>query len=142
VVLLETTGKKARFLERCVAELPLPRATVLNGRAEHAGQDPEHRQRYDAAMCRAVGPMRELLEYTLPLVRVGGVVLAMKGAKVEAELDASGDALTTLGAGQVQLLDAWPPPMARDGVTVLVHKEHPTPRAYPRAAGTPRRLSL
>ncbi len=145
VTLLEATGKKARFLERCAAELPLPNVAVLNLRAESAGRDRDHRERYDVVICRAVGPMAELLEYTLPLVAVGGRLLAMKGPSVERELDAAGDALAILGAGELQVIEAYPPTSqgpAADALIVSVSKENPTPRLYPRAPGMPRQEPL
>ena len=108
VTLLETTGKKAKFLESCVKIVGLKNVTVVQARAETAGQDPAHRQKYDAAICRAVGPMRELLEYCLPLVKLGGVVLAMKGPEGEDELDEYGDALMALVGGEIQVIVPGP----------------------------------
>lgn len=138
VTLLEATGKKARFLQQCADELPLPNVDVLAARAEEAGQDPARRQRYDVAVSRAVGPMPEVLEYSLPLVKVGGLVLAMKGPQVEQELDAAGDALSLLGAGDLQVFEAYPASFGQDLVIVSIRKDRPTPKAYPRRPGTPR----
>mgnify|MGYP002622490121 CR=1 FL=1 len=142
VTLLETTGKKAKFLESCVKIVGLKNVTVVQARAETAGQDPAHRQKYDAAICRAVGPMRELLECCLPLVKLGGVVLAMKGPKAEDELDESGDALMALGGGEIQVIEAYPEEFKIDTVIVRITKEHATPKAYPRAPGMPRQAPL
>jgi 16S rRNA (guanine527-N7)-methyltransferase len=98
--LMDATGKKARFLEEVVADLSLDQVRVVNDRAETAGQTKAHRERYDIATARAVGPMRVMLEYTMPLVRVGGRVLAMKGRQAEVELGEAGDALMILGDGR------------------------------------------
>ncbi len=138
VTLLEATGKKAKFLQRCVSELALANTQVVHERAERVGHDRDHRQKYDRVVCRAVGPMRELLEYTLPLVKVGGQLLAMKGAQVERELDAAGDALMLLGAGELELLQAYPDGWPIDAAIVRISKEHDTPRQYPRLPGVPR----
>lgn len=142
VTLLEATGKKARFLQQCVDELPLPNTRVVQARAEEAGRNPAHRESYDAVICRAVGPMNELLEYTLPLARQGGVLLAMKGPSVEAELDIAGDALDILGAGEIAILPAYPQEFGLNTVIVSVKKERPTPRTYPRAPGLPRQAPI
>ena len=142
MTLLEATGKKARFLAECVAELGLANVRVVGERAETVGQARAHRQRYDVAICRAIGPLREVLEYTLPLVAVGGRVLAMKGPKVEAELRLAGDALTTLGAGDVQVYDAYPASFEQGTVIVSAVKVRPTPKAYPRRPGVPRQEPL
>lgn len=142
--LLEATQKKARFLQECIQELKLSNATVLAQRAETAGQDKAHRQRYDAAVCRAIGPMPELLEYTLPLVRIGGMVLAMKGQQYEKDLQAAADALHILGAGDVEVFDAFPGGQGPPGVGVIIRilKARPTPRPYPRPPGTARHQPL
>ena len=79
VTMLEATGKKAEFIRGCIEALGLTNAQVLQERAEVLGQDPQHRAGYDAAVSRAVGAMPLVLEYSLPLVREGGRVLAMKG---------------------------------------------------------------
>jgi len=138
VTLLEATGKKAKFCDQCIAELGLDHVKTIHDRAEILGRDANHRQRYDAAVCRAVGTMSTLLEYTMPLIRVGGVVLAMKGPKVEGELDAAGDALDVLGSGQVQVYDTYPPDFNKHTVVVIVNKQLPTDNAYPRLPGVPR----
>jgi len=139
---LESTGKKANFLRECVKDLSLNKATVLQGRAEDIGNDEAHREKYDAAVCRALGPMNVLLEFTLPFVKVGGWLFAMKGPSVEAELKDAGDALATLGAGDVQVVDAYPEDFDVHTVIVCVQKERPTPKAYPRLAGAPKHSPL
>ena len=142
VTLLEATGKKAKFCDQCIGQLGLEPVNTIHDRAETLGRDAEHRQRYDAAVCRAIGGMSTLLEYTMPLVRVGGVVLAMKGPRVEGELDGAGDALDVLGNGQVQVYDAYPPQFDRHTVVVIVTKQSATGDAYPRLPGVPRREPL
>jgi len=139
--LIEATGKKARFLERAVEALGLDNVEVAGERAETAGHRPRYRQRHDVAVARAVGPMRVMLEYTLPLVRPEGRVLAMKGPRVEAELDEAGDALMALGGGAVALYEALPG-LANELVIVEVHKAGPTPRGYPRRPGEPKSRPL
>lgn len=142
VTLLEATGKKARFCAQCAAELGLDRVNTIHDRSETLGRDAKHRQRYNAVVCRAIGPMSTLLEYTMPLARVGGVVLAMKGPKVEGELDGAADALDLLGRGQVQVYDAYPPDFDKHTVVVIVTKQSATEDAYPRLPGVPRRDPL
>ena len=142
MTLLEATGKKARFLEETKTALGLERCTVIHARAEEAGQDRARRERHDAAVCRAVGPMRQLLEYAMPLVRVGGSVLAMKASKAEEELSEASDALDILGAGAVEVYDAYPQGFESRAVVVVVRKERSTPRRYPRRPGVPKKEPL
>ncbi len=82
VTLVESTGKKATFLEETAADLGLKNVTVFNGRAERMGLDGQ----FDVVTARAVAPLVKLLEWTRPLVRRGGTLLAMKGPKVDEEL--------------------------------------------------------
>lgn len=142
LTLLESTGKKATFLTRCAKEIPLPNVQVLNLRAETAGRDARYRERFDVGVCRAVGPLREVLEYVMPLVRVDGRMLAMKGARAEQELADAGDALDLLGAGDLQLIDAYPPDHAVQAAIVSIVKERPTPEIYPRLPGVARQSPL
>ena len=142
VTMLEATGKKADFIRGCIEALGLTNAQVLQERAEVLGQDPQHRAGYDAAVSRAVGAMPLVLEYSLPLVREGGRVLAMKGPRAEQELEVSGDALDLLGGGELAVIDAYPESFGNDLVVVSVIKDRPTPSRYPRTPGLPKKQPL
>ena len=142
VTLIEATGKKAAFLNRVIEQLELSNIQTVQERAEIVGQDPKHRGRYDVAVSRAVGPMPVVLEYSLPLLKVGGRVLAMKGPRVEQELQASGDALAKLGGGEVAVIDAYPESFENDLVIVSIIKDAATPKAYPRLPGLPKKQPL
>jgi 16S rRNA (guanine527-N7)-methyltransferase len=136
VTLLEATGKKAEFLSRVVAELGLANARVLNERAERAGQSPQHRERYDFAVARAVGPLPVIAELTVPLARVGGRALLIKGQKADEELAAAKQALYLLHAHHAGTIDT------PTGRIVVLEKPRKTPRAYPRKDGEPKRAPL
>ena len=99
LTLVESVAKKARFLEAIVAELGLSDVTILVERAEAVGQMATHREQYDWAVARAVAELRVLVEYLLPLCRLDGRAVAMKGAGAETELAAAGTALAALGGG-------------------------------------------
>ena len=142
VTMLESTGKKAAFIQRCIDELGLENATIINERAETIGQSPQYRESFDACMNRAVGPMNTLLELSLPLVCVGGRLLAMKGPKAEEELEAAGDALVILGAGELAVIDAYPESFGNDLVIVSIIKGASTPDEYPRLPGVPKKTPL
>lgn len=142
ITLLEATGKKVRFLEETIELLGLENVKAIQGRAETLGQDADHRQRYEVAMNRAVGPMAVVLELSLPLVKTGGRMLAMKGPKLEEELMASGDALAVLGAGELQVVEAYPAGFENDLVIAIVEKERATPREYPREPGVPKQQPI
>ena len=142
LTLVESVAKKARFLEAVVGELGLTDVTVLVERAEQVGQMAAHREQYDWAVARAVAELRVLLEYLLPLCRVGGRAVAMKGASAAAELTAADAALATLGGGTARLLAVQLPGLEGELTLVEIPKLVGTPAAYPRRPGRPAKKPL
>ncbi|MFG0250726.1 MAG: 16S rRNA (guanine(527)-N(7))-methyltransferase RsmG [Phycisphaeraceae bacterium JB051] len=142
VTLLETTGKKANFCKRAAEELGLTNVVVINNRAETIGQNKIYREQFDMAVSRAVGPMRILLEFMLPLVKVGGWMYALKGPALEQELVDAGDALTKLGAGEIVAVEAYPDDFDNHSVVVGIEKADRTPKTYPRLPGVPKQQPL
>jgi 16S rRNA (guanine527-N7)-methyltransferase len=137
VTMVESTNKKADFLERVAAELHLPNTRVLRSRAEVIGHErPEHRERYDFATARALGHLAIVAELCGPLVRPGGVVIAVKGQKADQELEESQKAMGLLGLRHVETSDT------PTGRLVILEKTTRTPRTYPRRVGEPARVPL
>lgn len=137
LTLLESTAKKTRFLEHMVGLLNLPGVTVLTARAEDAGQQPAHREQYNVAVARAVSALPALAEYTLPLVKVGGLVIAQKGQEPADEVEAAAGALDILGGRLRQVLPVKVPALDEARHLVIMEKIHATPRLYPRRPGLP-----
>jgi len=132
VTLLEATGKKARFLAETATILGLENVTVLSERAETLGSpDGGGRFAWDVVTARAVGPLRVLLELALPLVAEGGYLLAIKGERAAEEIEAAAAALATLKAS-VETTHRTP-----SGTIVVVRRDGPMPRMYPRRPGEP-----
>jgi 16S rRNA (guanine527-N7)-methyltransferase len=130
VTLIESTQKKAAFLSRTVSVLGLANVTVLPQRVEDVAHSPR-RESFDIVTARAVGPLPLLLEWCLPLLKKGGQLLAMKGAKVGEELPASEKALKLLNAGPpaVRNVDL---PGTEHHVIVVILKTGRTDPKYPR----------
>lgn len=133
--LLEATGKKAHFLEQTAKALKLANVHVVNDRAETFGRG-QGREQFDVATSRAVSRLPVLLELTLPLVRVGGASLAIKGAQAEDEVAESKRALELL-SGVVTSVTRTP-----TGTVIAIDKHGPTPARYPRRPGEPKRSPL
>ncbi len=142
VTLIEATGKKAEFCRHVVGLLGLEGIEVLHARAEDVGQDPEHRQRYDVAVARAVAAMPVLAEYLLPLVRLGGQAIAQKGESGPAEAHGAEVAIRLLGGRLRQVTPVELPGVAEARYLVVVEKVAATPSIYPRRAGLPVRHPL
>ena len=138
LTLLEATAKKARFLEQCVRELGRPEILVVNQRAELAGHDPGQRAVHQVAFCRAVGALGEIVELCLPLLQVRGRLLALKGARALEEIGPAERAVQELGGGAPQAV----PTRVADGMVVIVQKERPTPKLYPRPPGRAKKRRL
>lgn len=135
--LIESTEKKCRFLETAISELGLGGMTVLPLRAEDAGRDPRCRERFDAAIARAVARLNTLAEYCMPLVRTGGIFLAWKG-RAEEEIEEAKKAFSVLGGtgGRTVLYEL--PEGYGERALVLVEKGRRTPEKYPRGRGKER----
>lgn len=140
--LIEANNKKADFLEQLVVELGLENVVVHRLRAEEAGRQRQLRGKMDVVMARAVAGLPVLLEYAIPLCRVGGWFLAMKGPKLNEEAEAGGRAAVELG-GRID------PPFAPFGpegeakkVIVMVQKVEETGGRYPRRVGVPAKRPL
>lgn len=135
LTLVESVQKKTRFLHAVVDELGLQDVVILAERAEALGQDAAHRERYDWAVARAVAELRTLVEYLLPLCRLGGHALAQKGESAAAETAAARKAIHLLGGRDVQLTPVRLPNHPLDQFLVVIEKERTTPARYPRRPG-------
>ena len=133
LTLMEPTGKRVEFLKYLCGELGLTGIEFAKERAEEAARK-VWREQFDVASARAVAALPVLCEYCLPLVKVGGVFVAMKGPDAPEELAASGNALKKLGGKAVETRQfTLPDGSAR--CLVLVKKISQTPPAYPRNGG-------
>ncbi|MBE9508899.1 MAG: 16S rRNA (guanine(527)-N(7))-methyltransferase RsmG [Chloroflexi bacterium] len=142
LTLLEATRKKVAFLEHMARVLGLKQVEVIHGRAEKLGRDPSRREQYDWALARAVAEMPTLVEYLLPLVRVGGAILAQKGEGAAAEVHGAEAAIVALGGRVRQLMPVELRGLAETRYLVVVDKVAATPEKYPRRSGIPRKSPI
>ncbi len=142
VTMLEATGKKVRFIDLAARELGLENVTALHARAEEFGRDAKHRERYDYAVARALAPMRTLVEYTLPFVRVGGKFIAYKAVDAESETAEAERAITKLGGRMVEIFPIKLADLEDVRQLVVIDKVAQTPAAYPRPGGAPKNKPL
>lgn len=142
LTLVESVGKKAMFCQHIVEMLGLEDVDVLQARAETVGQDPQHRESYDWAVARAVAKLNVLVEYLLPLVKVGGRVLAQKGESGPAEAQAAEHAMKVLGGKLSSLMQVNLPGVVDDRYLVLLEKTAATPPRFPRKPGIPVKMPL
>ena len=138
--LVETTGRKARFLQEVVDALPLDGLEVARGRAEDLARLPEMRERFDVALARAVAPMPALAELTLPFCRVGGRAVVHKTLDAADEIESARYAIETLG-GEIRGV-AGPDGTESRRTLLIIEKVSPTLERYPRRAGIPAKRPL
>lgn len=138
MTLVEADQNKAAFLVQACARLGLD-VEVLALRAEEAGHDPRLRESFDLAVARALAPAPVLVELCLPLVRVGGRLLAQKTDKEES--GPAEHAIELLG-GSLDAIVAAPSSARTSGTVMIVSKVKPTPAGYPRRPGVPARKPL
>ena len=132
VTLMDALQKRVRFLMEVTAAMGLMNTRCIHARAEEAARTAEHRAAYDIAVSRAVARMPVLLEYALPLVRVGGTFLALKGRAYAAEAAEGAGTARRLGGGAVAARPVHLPGLDDVRAILSVRKEKPTPKEYPR----------
>ncbi|MEN6338635.1 MAG: 16S rRNA (guanine(527)-N(7))-methyltransferase RsmG [Clostridiaceae bacterium] len=137
LTLLDGLNKRIVFLQTLCEALGL-NADCVHLRAEDAGQSPLYREKFDAALTRAVSALPVLAELTLPLVKVGGVSIAYKG-DVTDDLESGTNAFQILHATATRIEI---PASYGARTLVILQKDAPTPKEYPRKAGTPEKKPL
>ena len=135
VTLMDALQKRVRFLTDVTAAMGLTNTRCIHARAEEAARQKEHRGRYDIAVSRAVARLPVLMEYTMPLVRTGWTVLALKGRAYAEEMAEGERAAAILGGGAIAARPVQLPGRTDVRAILSVRKERPTPKAYPRRPG-------
>lgn len=137
IVLLDALNKRLNFLNEVINKANLKNIKTIHFRAEEAGKNKEYREKFDIATSRAVAPLNILVEYLLPLVKIGGKCICMKGSNIEEELENSKKAISILG-GKIETIEEFYLPgtdMVRN--IIVINKISSTSAKFPRKAGTP-----
>ena len=142
LTLVESVGKKAGFCKHVIEKLGLENSEVLMMRAEEIGQISKYREKYDWAVARAVASLPILLEFLLPLVRIGGGVLAQKGESAHAEAQQAEKASQLLGGKLEHISQLTLPGVAEEHFLVVYKKISATPPKFPRRVGMPAKTPL
>lgn len=136
---VDSRQKSVEFVARMAKKVGLNNVAVKHVRIEELGQNPEFREKSDMVICRALSALRTLLEYTMPLTRVGGYCFYYKGPKLDKELAEAANALKTFSVNESDMvfysLDEPSIPFSRG--YLQIQKKHPVPLKYPRKNGLP-----
>lgn len=130
LTLLDSLGKRIRFLQGCIDAMNLSDIEAVHARAEEFAA--KHREQYDFAVSRAVAQLNVLAELSLPLVKQGGAFIAMKSKDTDEELERAKKAIRLLGGEIEKIIDYTIPHTAITHRLVVIRKKNHTPKQYPR----------
>lgn len=142
VTLVDSLNKRINFLNIVKESIDLKNVNTIHGRAEDIGQNEKYREKFDYAVSRAVAPINVLLEYMLPLVKVGGYCLCMKGPKVVDEMQGIENVAEKLGGKYIKLEELEIPGEESRKNVIIVKKVENTNKKYPRKPGMPAKQPL
>lgn len=142
LTLLDSLKKRLTFLETVVHELKLSDVTIVHTRAEEAGRQSLYRNNFNVVVSRAVARLNVLCEFCLPLVKVGGCFIAMKGAQYENEVREARRAVEVLGGEIAELKKVYLPGIEDTRAVIYIDKLGETPLLYPRRIGLPEKKPL
>ena len=146
VDLIESIGRKTAVMDRLIQAAELSNARSVTARVEDFARTPAAlgggREAYDAVTVRAVGPLALLVEYAAPLLRVGGLLVAWKGARDRDEEAAGASAALELGMAVKEVVPVQPYEASENRHLHVFRKIAPTPPEFPRRAGMARKRPL
>lgn len=142
ITLVDSLNKRINFLNEVIKELDLDDIVTVHSRIEDFGKNGKYREKYDYVTARAVANLTVLSEYLIPIVRVNGECICMKGNNVEEEITDAKKAINILG-GKISKVDNFKLPDSDiERNVIIIDKIKNTPSRYPRKAGMPSREPL
>ena len=141
-VLLDSLGKRIKFLDEVVDNLGLNHIELIHGRAEDLAKKEGYRENFDLAVSRAVANLSSLSEYCIPFVKVGGAFVPYKSGNIEDELKTSKKAIGILGGKFLECKELTLPDTEIVRSFVIIDKVKNTSKKYPRKAGLPTKEPL
>jgi 16S rRNA (guanine527-N7)-methyltransferase len=137
LTLMDSLNKRIKFLQTVVEELGLKDVECVHARAEEGARNKNYRESFDIAVSRAVARLPILCEYCLPFVKKGGHFIALKGMQYNDEADEATKAIKVMGGSKTEIRPVKLPELDDKRAVITITKTMPTPKAYPRKAGTP-----
>lgn len=142
MTLMDSLNKRITFLNEIINKLGLKKINAIHSRAEELAKIPEHREKYDIAVSRAVANLSTLSEYMIPFVKVGGKCICMKGSNIEEELKTAKNAIKELGGEIEKVINFKLPDSDNERNIIIIKKVRNTKSKYPRKAGMPSKEPL
>jgi len=142
LVLVDSTAKKAAFLQHIAEKLELSNVEIATGRAEEIAHLPLYRQQFDLVVSRAVASLPTVVELALPFCQIGGKFVAQKKGEISREINGAGKAINVLGGRLNQVKEIELEGLSDERYLVIIDKICPTPEKYPRRPGIPKRRPI
>lgn len=142
LVLLDSLGKRIKFLNQVVDNLDLQQIELIHARAEDYAKKEEYREQFDLAVSRAVANLASLSEYCIPFVKLGGAFVPYKSGSIEEELKQSEKAVSILGGKRMEYKELLLPDTDITRTFIVIEKVKHTSKKYPRKAGLPTKEPL
>lgn len=137
ILLLDSLNKRINFLNEIIEKLNLKKINTVHSRVEEFGRNKKYREQFDIATSRAVANLSVLAEYMLPLVKLNGKCICMKGSEIKEELESAKKAIKELG-GEIEAVEEFELPESDiKRSLIIIRKIKNTPSKYPRKPGTP-----
>lgn len=137
ITLVDSLNKRINFLNELIKEIELNNIRAIHARAEDIGKDKNYREKYDVATSRAVANLSTLLEYLMPLVKVNGICICMKGPNIENELNEAKKAIEEFSGKLEEVYNFKLPNSDIERNIIIVRKIDKIKLKYPRKAGIP-----
>ena len=139
LVLVDSLAKRLKIIDELAEKIGIRNIKTVHGRFEDLAHEERHREKHELVLSRAVAEMAVLAEYALPFTSVGGSLIAYKtaGEKLDEEIAAAEKAIKTLGGELIRIKK-----VRAEHALVIIKKNKPTPKKYPRKAGTPKKDPL
>lgn len=141
IVLVDALNKRINFLNEVIESNNLNKIKAIHSRAEDIGKNKEYREKFDIAVSRAVASMNVLSEYLLPLVKINGICIFMKGSNIE-EIEESKKAIDILGGKIIKIDEIIIPSSDIKRNIIVVEKIKNTSSKYPRKSGIPAKTPI
>ena len=142
ITLVDSLNKRINFLNEVIEKLNLENIVTVHSRIEDFGKNKNYREKFDYVTARAVANLAVLSEYLIPIAKIGGKCVCMKGSNVEEEITSGKNAISVLG-GKLERVDEFKLPDSDISRNVIVlSKVKNTPVRFPRKAGMPSKEPL
>ena len=135
ITLMDSLNKRINFLNEVISSLKLTGICALHARCEEFARKEEFREKYELCVSRAVAKINSLSELCLPFVKVGGYFVPYKSGNIDEELLEGKNAISKLGGRSLDVVRFNVPCSDNERSLIVIKKESPTPKAYPRAGG-------